>query len=74
MATLILGTIAKNAGWNAFWSGVAALAGSMIDQQLFAPSFQQEGPRLDDLRLQTSTFGASIPKVYGTVRTDCNVI
>lgn len=74
MATLILGTIAQNAGWNAFWSGVAAMAGSVIDQSLFAPSFSREGPRLDDLRLQTSTFGASIPKIYGTVRTECNVI
>ena len=74
MATLILGTIAKNAGWNAFWSGVAAMAGSMIDQSLFAPSYSREGPRLNDLRLQTSTFGANIPTVYGTVRTDCNVI
>lgn len=74
MATLILGTIAQNAGWNAFWSGVAAMAGSVIDQSLFGTSFNQEGPRLDDLRLQTSTFGANIPKIYGTVRTDCNVI
>ncbi|SHJ12805.1 phage tail protein [Propionispora hippei] len=74
MATLILGTIAKNAGWNAFWSGVAAMAGSVIDQSLFAPNVSREGPRLDDLRLQTSTFGASIPKIYGTVRTECNVI
>lgn len=74
MATLILGTIAQNAGWNAFWSGVAAMAGSVIDQSLFGTSYSQEGPRLDDLRLQTSTFGANIPKIYGTVRTDCNVI
>ena len=74
MATLILGTIAKNAGWNAFWSGAAAMAGSIIDQSLFAPSFSREGPRLDDLRLQTSTYGAFIPRIYGTVRAECNVI
>lgn len=33
----------------------------------------QEGPRLSDLRVQTSTYGANIPRVYGTVATSGNV-
>lgn len=34
----------------------------------------QEGPRLADLRAQTSTYGNMIPKVYGTMRLAGNVI
>lgn len=34
----------------------------------------QEGPRLADLRAQTSTYGNMIPKVYGTMRIAGNVI
>ena len=32
-----------------------------------------EGPRLDDLSIQTSTYGANIPRVYGTVAFNGNV-
>ncbi len=34
----------------------------------------QEGPRLGDLRAQTSTYGNMIPKLYGTMRLAGNVI
>lgn len=33
-----------------------------------------EGPRLNDLTVQTSTYGATIPRVYGTVALNGNVI
>ena len=32
-----------------------------------------EGPRLDDLTVQTSTYGAVIPRLYGTIATAGNV-
>ncbi len=32
-----------------------------------------EGPRLDDLTVQTSTYGAVIPRLYGTITTSGNV-
>ncbi len=32
-----------------------------------------EGPRLSDLAVQTSTYGAFIPRVYGTVAQNGNV-
>ena len=32
-----------------------------------------EGPRLDDLTVQTSTYGAVIPRLYGTIATTGNV-
>lgn len=34
----------------------------------------QEGPRLADLRAQTSTYGNMIPKMYGTMRIAGNII
>jgi hypothetical protein len=34
----------------------------------------QEGPRLADLRAQTSTYGNVIPKIYGTIRHAGNII
>lgn len=34
----------------------------------------QQGPRLSDLKVQTSTYGAAIPRVYGTVGITGNVI
>lgn len=37
------------------------------------PSITQEGPRLDDLTVQTSTYGASIPVLYGTAAVRGNV-
>ncbi|MEO1266243.1 MAG: hypothetical protein AAFV26_11120, partial [Pseudomonadota bacterium] len=54
---------------------VGALAGSVIDQALFGPGQQShEGPRLDELRVTTSTEGAPIPKVYGAARLGGQVI
>ncbi len=34
----------------------------------------QEGARLADLRVQTSSYGGNIPKLYGTMRIAGNVI
>lgn len=74
MATLILTTVAKNAGWNAFWTGYAGVVGGVIDRSIFGQKINLTGPRLDDLKIQTSTSGTPIPKVYGKMRTECNVI
>lgn len=38
------------------------------------PGMSQQGPRLSDLKVQTSTYGAAIPRVYGTVGITGNVI
>lgn len=74
MATLVLSTIAKNAGWNAFWSSVAVGVGTMIDQSLFGPKTTVEGSRLSDLSLQSSAYGIAIPYIYGTTRVAGNII
>ncbi|WP_333710378.1 phage tail protein [Malikia spinosa] len=54
--------------------GVGWAAGSMIYSAYFAPSMKSEGPRLDSLKVTISSFGASIPKIFGTLRTGCNLI
>ncbi|XAI96059.1 hypothetical protein [Microcystis phage Mwe-JY26] len=50
------------------------LIGSAIGGYLFAPTVKQEGPRLSDLTVTSSTFGASIPLLYGTARIPGNII
>jgi hypothetical protein len=44
------------------------MAGGLIDPA------KVQGPRLDDLAAQTSTYGAFIPRIYGTVAVHGNVI
>ncbi len=56
---------------------IGALAGSYIDQALFGASGgskQVQGPRLSDLHVTASTEGASIPRIYGRVRSGGQVI
>lgn len=73
MATLILANAIAAA--NPFWAAVITMGASYIDQSLFGPKPpNSEGPRLDDLRLQCSTYGAPVNKVYGTVRISGNII
>lgn len=70
----VLGTTLSGA---AIGSQIGAIAGSYIDQSLFAPSGQSrtvEGPRLSDLHVTASTEGSPIPKVYGRVRLGGQVI
>lgn len=87
MATLALGAVGAAIGGAALPSGLSVLgtaisgasigtalgsvAGSVIDQALFAPSGQQrvsEGARLSDLKVSSSTEGGHIARAYGRVR------
>jgi len=84
MATLVLTSAASAfsayAGMGFFATAAlglgAAAAGSLIDQRLFGASgaSQTQGPRLDELRIMTSTEGAPIPRVYGRTRIAGQVI
>ena len=47
-------------------------AGSLIGGVLFAPD--QQGPRLQDTKVQVSSYGAAVPICYGGVRVAGNVI
>lgn len=60
-------------------TGIVASAlrfiGGSILSQLLAGTTKTEGPRLSDLKVQVSTYGNAIPRVYGeAVRTAGNVI
>jgi hypothetical protein len=52
----------------------ATYVGSAVDRMLFGSKVNVQGPRLQDLSLQTSTEGANLPIVYGTIRIAGNVI
>ena len=56
---------------------IGGLIGGIVGSLLFPieqPNQTAQGPRLDDLTLQTSTYGNAIPVTYGTVRIAGNVI
>jgi hypothetical protein len=78
MATLVLAAAGKAAAAAFGLGGIGgvigkaagSLAGNLIDQSLFGGGASRdiEGSRLADLSVQSSSEGASIPKVYGRVR------
>lgn len=83
MASLILGTAGSIAGGiiggaiggpvgAAIGSSLGYLAGSLLGNLIDPPKV--EGPKLSDLKIQHSTYGAPIPVLYGTVRAAGNVI
>lgn len=63
MATVALSAVGSYFG--PVGSFIGGVIGGMIDQALFGPG-DQEGPRLTDLRVTSSTYGAPIPLPYGT--------
>lgn len=73
MATLVL-TVAGTILGGPIGGAIGALAGQVIDREiLFAPPGRQ-GPRLNDLRVQTSTYGTFVPRLYGAMRVAGTVI
>lgn len=66
MATLIL-TAAGGLIGGRIGGAVGALIGQAIDSTIFAPAPRQ-GPRLSDLSVQSSTYGAPIPRIFGRTR------
>lgn len=49
------------------------MVGSLVGG-LLTPKEKTEGPRLDDLKVQVSTYGSGIPILYGTERIGGNVV
>ena len=72
MATLVLTTIGTIVG-GPIGGAVGAILGQQVDRRLFAPKGRQ-GPRLNELTLQTSTYGQPIPKLFGRMRAAGTVI
>jgi hypothetical protein len=71
MATLVLSTVGNALG-GPVGGAIGALIGQSIDQQLLGPATR--GPRLGDLKVQSSSYGTQIPRVYGSMRVAGTVI
>lgn len=72
MATVVL-TVAGSLIGGPVGGAIGGLIGNAIDHELFKPK-GREGPRLSELRLQTSSYGTQIPKLFGTMRVAGSVI
>jgi hypothetical protein len=72
MATLTLTAVGTALG-GPIGGALGAIIGQQVDQAIFAPPGRQ-GPRLNDLAAQTSSYGKQIPKLFGTNRVAGNVI
>ena len=66
MATLVLTAVGTLVG-GPVGGAIGALVGQRIDAELFRPK-RREGPRLTDLKLQTSSYDSQIGHVFGTMR------
>lgn len=64
MATIVLSAVGTLVG-GPLGGAIGSFIGSQVDQSLFAPTLKSEGPRLGDLTVQASSYGAPIPRVFG---------
>src|SRR6478735_3363391 len=72
MATLALTSIGNALG-GPIGGAIGGLIGNGIDRSLFGPG-PRTGPRLNDLSVQTSSYGTPVPRVYGTMRVAGTVV
>lgn len=72
MATMVL-TVAGGLIGGPLGAAVGGLIGNAVDHAIFKPK-GSEGPRLSDLKVQTSSYGTEIPKLFGTMRVAGSVI
>lgn len=72
MATIILSAVGTAVG-GPIGGSIGALIGSQIDQAIFKPG-GREAARLKELKVTTSSYGTSIARHYGKVRTAGSVI
>ncbi|MET3713544.1 hypothetical protein ABIC65_004276 [Sphingomonas trueperi] len=73
MATVVL-TVAGGLIGGPFGASLGGLIGGAIDRQLLFKQGPREGPRLADLRVQTSSYGTAVPQLFGTIRVAGSVI
>ncbi|ENY81856.1 phage tail protein [Sphingopyxis sp. MC1] len=72
MATLVLTVVGGIVG-GPVGAAIGAAVGQQVDAAIFKPK-GREGPRLADLKVQASTYGQQIPKLFGTMRVAGSVI
>lgn len=73
MATIVL-TVAGSLIGGPVGGAIGGLLGGVIDREVLFKPKGREGPRLSELRVQTSSYGTQIPKIFGTMRVAGSVI
>lgn len=73
MATIVL-TVAGSLIGGPVGGAIGGLLGSVVDREVLFKPKGREGPRLSELRVQTSSYGTQIPKIFGTMRVAGSVI
>ncbi len=72
MATIIFTAVGTLIG-GPIGGAIGSLIGQQVDQAIFAPD-PAYGPRLKEVDVQTSSYGRSIPAVFGKMRVSGSVI
>lgn len=72
LAGAAIGSVVPGVGTSWGWTIGSLLGGALFPEQL--PDIQQQGPRLNDLTVQSSAYGAMVPWVRGTIRLGGNII
>ena len=73
MATLVLTTVGGLIG-GPVGAMLGGLIGQTVDRTLIFKPGGREGPRLQELSVQTSSYGVAIPQLFGTMRVAGTVI
>jgi len=73
MATLVLTAVGSAIG-GPIGGAIGAFLGQQVDQNILFRPKGREGPRLQELALQTSSYGSQIPRIYGRMRVAGTVI
>ncbi|MFK3891152.1 phage tail protein [Sphingomonas sp. NPDC079357] len=67
MATLVLTAVGSALG-GPVGGAIGGVLGNAIDRSVLAPSPRRAGARLSDLKVQTSSYGTPLPRIFGTMR------
>ncbi|WP_336972801.1 phage tail protein [Sphingobium aromaticiconvertens] len=73
MATLLLTAVGTALG-GPIGGAIGAMAGRAFDQAVLFRPKGRTGPRINDLQVQTSSYGSQIPRLFGTMRVAGTVI
>ncbi|HKY80360.1 MAG TPA: hypothetical protein VJM09_02685, partial [Sphingobium sp.] len=73
MATLVLTALGTAIG-GPIGAAIGGMIGNAFDQAVLFKPKGREGRRLGELQVQTSTYGAQLPKIFGTMRVAGSVI
>ena len=73
MATVVLSVAGAFFG-GPIGAAIGGVAGAAFDRDVLFKPKGREGPRLQELRVQTSSYGTQLPKLFGTMRVAGSVI